>query len=69
MTLEDFKINAPEPGQILVLRDDLFQVKGMTIHRTDCSLSSYDSSLRQLTGLTLQLGAGFTVEEIGRAHV
>lgn len=61
MTLEDFKINAPEPGQILVLRDDLFQVKGMTIHRTDCSLSTYDSSLGQLTGLTIGLGEGIIV--------
>jgi hypothetical protein len=62
MTLEDFKINTPEPGQILILRDDLYQVKGITIHRTDCSLSSYDSSLNQLTGLTIQIGPGFVVE-------
>lgn len=62
MTLEDFKVNTPDPGQILILRDDLYQVKGITIHRTDCSLTAYDSSLGQLTGMTIQVGPGFVVE-------
>lgn len=57
MTLEDFKINTPDSGQILLLREEGTNlIKGITIHRTDCSFNSYDSSLSQLTGLTVKLG-------------
>ena len=61
MTLEEFKITPPEPGQILLLKDDVDQVRGITIHRTDCTLSTYDSSLGKLTGLTIDLGEGTVV--------
>ena len=62
MTLEDFKLNSPDSGQLLILRDELTnEVKGLTIHRSDCSLGSYDSSLGQLTGLTIGLGEGIIV--------
>jgi hypothetical protein len=62
MTLEDFKLNPPDPGQLLILRDELTnEVKGLTIHRTDCTLSAYDSSLGKLTGLTIDLGEGIIV--------
>lgn len=57
MTLEDFKINTPDSGQILLLKEEGTNlIKGITIHRTDCSFNSYDSSLSQLTGLTVKLG-------------
>lgn len=61
MTLTEFKNTSPLPGQLSLLRDEFDDVKAITIHRTDCSLSAYDSSLSQLTGLTINIGLGTTV--------
>lgn len=68
MTLEDFKNTSPDPGQLRMLKDAFDDVKAITIHRTDCSLSAYDSSLSQLTGLTIGIGEGIivTVNEVTR---
>lgn len=61
MTLEQFKNTSPLPGQLSMLKDAFDDVKAITIHRTDCSLTAYDSSLNQLTGLTIGIGDGITV--------
>lgn len=61
MTLEQFKNTSPLPGQLSMLKDAFDDVKAITIHRTDCSLTAYDSSLNQLTGLTIGIGDGIAV--------
>lgn len=56
MTLQEFINTAPEQGQLSMLKNELDQVTAITVNRIDCSLSAYDSSLNQLTGLTIQVG-------------
>jgi hypothetical protein len=69
MRLTDFKLTDPTPGTLSILRDELTdEVKGIAIHRTDCSLSQYDSSLGKLTGMVINVGEGInvTVNEVER---
>jgi hypothetical protein len=61
MTPSVFRNTSPEPGQITLLRNDLNEVTAINIHRTDCSFTSYDSSLGKLTGLTLNLTSDIIV--------
>lgn len=62
MRLTDFKLTDPTTGTLSILREELTdEVKGITIHRTDCSLSQYDSSLGKLTGMIINVGEGINV--------
>lgn len=60
MTLTEFKNINPGQGTISILKDG-DDVVGMTIHQTGCSLTSYVSSISQLTGMTIQLGGDIAV--------
>jgi len=61
MTLTDFKNTDPGLGNISMLRDDSDNISNITISRTDCNLTSYDTSLSQLTGLLIKLDDNLTV--------
>lgn len=68
MTLQEFINTAPEQGQLSMLKNELDEVIAITVNRIDCSLSAYDSSLNQLTGLTIQVGEDIlvTVENVNK---
>jgi len=68
MTLQEFINTAPEQGQLSMLKNELEEVIAITVNRIDCSLSAYDSSLNQLTGLTIQVGEDIlvTVENVNK---
>lgn len=68
MTLQEFINTAPEQGQLSMLKNELDEVIAITVNRIDCSLSAYDSSLNQLTGLTIQVGEDVlvTVENVNK---
>lgn len=68
MTLQQFINTAPEQGQLSMLKNELDEVIAITVNRIDCSLSAYDSSLNQLTGLTIQVGEDVlvTVENVNK---
>lgn len=61
MTLTEFINTDPGLGNISLLRDDFNNITNLTINRTDCNLSTYDSSLGQLTGLLIELNDTLTV--------